>query len=123
MRIARARPASPCFEFRAPFLCIRDLQCFRQAVRPFLVALHVLGVVQKPAEHQPQVVEGRHAGADDGDVVRAEGRECLPHGVVRAGGGGAEDRELHDGDAGGGLDEEEGDEYTVVPAWGGMLVR
>lgn len=61
------------------------------------------------------VMKGCGAGADDGDVVLPQGRERLADGVEVGRGLGSEDGDLDDGDGGGGMDEEEGDEDAVVP--------
>jgi hypothetical protein len=116
MCLFRADPVSPALQQLAPLLDVLRRDRLRQRVAELCIPRLEASVVRQSREHDPQVVEGRHPGPDDGDSCLAQGSQRPPHGEVLCGRVGGEDGELDDGNVRFGVDEEHWDEDTVVPA-------
>jgi hypothetical protein len=86
------------------------------SVTPLGVLMFETGRPRGRREQQADVMKGREARANDGDVLGAQSGECAAYGVGIGRGFGGEDGELNDGDIGGWIDEFHGNEDAVVPA-------
>jgi hypothetical protein len=117
VHIIGALPLPPVFKLRFPLLNIFSRDGVRDLFAPRGIASLKSRVVDSVREHQAQVMEGRKAGANDSDILLAEGGERFSDGEMRARICRTQNRYLYNRYRSRGMNKEHRDKNAMVPTY------